>query len=65
MTDRTTTDLKSIPKAAPAPGHGCCGGNAIADPASKTATPADPSALGHAKPSKATETCCCGGAANK
>lgn len=62
MTDRTTTDSKLIPKAAPAPGHGCCGGDTTADPASKTAKPADPSAPGHAK---AADTCCCGSAANK
>ncbi len=59
MTDKTTTDSKIIPKAAPAPGHGCCGGDAIADPGSQAA---DPSALGRAR---AADTCCCGGATNK
>ncbi len=62
MAERTTTDSKMPPKAAPASGHGCCGGDANADPASRIAKTVDPTALGHAK---AAEMCCCGGAENK
>lgn len=58
MTDRTATDSKLIPKAAPKPGHDCCGSNTTTDTASKSA---HPSAPGH---TKAIETCC-GGTANK
>ena len=35
------------------------------EPQNKTAKPADPAVFGHAKPSKAAETCCCGGAGTK
>ena len=62
MTDKTTTDSAIIPKAEPAPGHGCCGGDAIADPMSQAAKAADSSALGRAK---AADKCCCGGGTNK
>ena len=62
MNDRATTDSKMTPKAAPASGHGCCGGEVNADPASKIDKTVDPTALGHAK---AAETCCCGGAEKK
>lgn len=65
MTVNTTTAPKRKTAAAPALGQGCCGGDAAPEPQNKTAKPADPAALGHAKPSKAAEPCCCGGAETK
>lgn len=65
MTVKTTTDPKTTTTAAPAPGQGCCGGDAAAEPRSKTAKSGDRAAVGHTKLSKVAETCCCGGAAKK
>lgn len=65
MSVKTTTALKGKTTAAPALGHGCCGGDEAVEPQNKTAKPADPAVVGHAKPSKAAETCCCGGAGTK
>ena len=48
--------------AAPASGHGCCGGDTATEPQSKIAKAGDPNALGHVKSSKAGEKCCCDGA---
>jgi hypothetical protein len=65
MTVKTTTAPKAKATAAPASGHGCCGGDVAPEPQTKTAKPADSAALGHATPSKAAETCCCGDAGTK
>ena len=65
MTVKATTDPKTTASAVPAPGQGCCGGDAAAEPLSKTAKSGGQAAVGHAKPSKAAETCCCGGAGKK
>lgn len=65
MTVKTTTAPKAKTTAAPASGHSCCGGDAAHEPQNKTAKPANPAALDRAKPSKAAETCCCGGAGTK
>jgi hypothetical protein len=65
MTVKTTTAPKAKTTAAPVSGHGCCGGDAAPEPQNKNAKPANPAVLGHAKPSKAAETCCCGDAGTK
>jgi len=62
MTVKTTTDPKGKTTAAPAFGHGCCGGDSAPEPRHETTKRADPATLGGAEPSK---TSCCSGAGNK
>lgn len=62
MTIKATTEPKGATTAAPTSGHGCCKGDAAIESQSKIDKPGDTAALGHAKPAKAAESCCCGGA---
>lgn len=65
MTVKTTKTPKGPTTAAPASGHGCCGGDAATKSQSEIVNPSDLAALGHTKPLKAAESCCCGGAGKK
>ena len=58
----STDHIDSYVLHGPASGHGCCGGDAATKSQSKIVNPSDLAALGHTKPPKAAESCCCGGA---
>lgn len=61
MTTKIPTDPKDSIVAAATPEHGCCGGEAMAEPRKDASKLVDHDHHAHAAPSKAaSSSCCCG-----